>query len=391
MTFSHLSSRTDLENFRLVQRDFAELGAEFLFGVLHFWPTPLGLNHLLSVSRKGPLACHVKKVVLHIGDFGYTIWIPLKKRLKLGAEFEDWNSRAFENLLQEFEAFQRSAKFTKDLSSAFKRFPRLVAIQIEETPARSYMDPKTTGEMMQYQLSDELLSLTLQRTAFLSRIGAYRAFDALISAAHSADVNLLSFKSRARTLFQDSPQEKSGLALRHERTQAVFRNCLTLDLEFHPDDVTEHLHILSSAVWLKKLCLNFSKDNLAIFNSNGTAVFQKLQDDCVWAGLQELTLQNVIISSPGILFRFLECHGGGLRRLVLQNCELSEHGWGYVIGVVKERYVPRLERLELHELRDHIFCERVLPHWHLIRVCSGGTYSEEEHRTMAECSMLGKS
>lgn len=384
--FSRLVSKVDLANLRLVQRDFAELGARFMFSVINIQPTYTGLLPLLDVSHRRHLACHVKKVVLHLEDYRRLIWIPLKKKLRSGAGAQSQNRRKFEEEVKEIEEFQVSSDYTALLSSSFCRLSNLESLQIQEMSSVGYLDQKSSSEMVDYGLENERLYLYREGARLIICMGIYRAFYALITAAYLSDVKLVSFQSNARRLFHGSAFEYKELV---ERCRVVFQHCRILDLELPqkglrdrgpavgPSGLIDPFYIILSATQLEKLSLKFITESFGIARDADIIFIDILKGLHVWTCLKELKLENIVIPDIGILPRFLRRHHSTLRRLSLQDCELSEGSWIDVVKGIKQTCGLGLVTIKLGSLLDHSVCSKT-PHWHHIRICLGRIYSEEE-------------
>lgn len=379
--FDRLLSKVDIASLRLVKRDFAQLGTEFMLNVISIQPTSTGILPLLEVSHRRYLACHVKKLVLHLEDYRHLIWLPLKKGLQSGVEAQAYNSAKFKAALIMFEGFQTSSDYPALIASSFCRLPNLEALEIQEIPSLGYLDPTSSGEMAAYGLETERLYLYRQGARFLLDMGIYRGFYALIAAAYFSNLKLVSFKSNARRLFDElsSPLEYEVLV---KRSKVVLQNCRVLDLVFYQRDSghpprgwVEFKHILLSAARLEGLSLRFANPNRGISIDTGALLTDLLHGS--WPCLKELEFENVLMPENGIFYCFLQRHRKTLRRLSLQSCELFEGSWRHLIKGIKQTWGLQLTEVELGSLVDHSTCN-IAGDVHYMDICLGHIYSVRE-------------
>lgn len=364
--FSYFHSTTDLANLRLVHSSFSVVN-EILFEAVRIQPTENGVHSLLGLVRQDCLACHVKKVILHLEDFRHAIWLPVRELLSPD-KTKDQNSRLLQGQLAEFNDFEGSGDYSILLACLFAILPHLEAIQIEQMPSRGHPDTVTSREMMTY--SNDYLYLKVHiGTDLLSKKAGYRAFRVFIDAAFFARSKLVSFQTNANlSCFNLVPQHNKIL----ERATKVFHNCEVFDLELCEGD-SSLLNILSSALKLKKLRLSLRRNELH-YSDSGSLCFLKITEaGCIWPCLKELEIKGLFISNQNSFLEFLQRHRGTLQRLSLQDCriQLLRGSWEEVARDMKNTLM--LEWLQLRELSDYSESGFLLEH----------NYSMEEVKEMA--------
>lgn len=362
--FSYLHSTTDLASFRLVHSSFSVVN-EILFEAVRIQPTESSVHSLLGLIRQDYLACHVKKVILHLKDFRHAIWLPVRELLSLG-KTKDQNYQLLQDQLAEFNDFERSGDYSTLLACLFAILPHLEAIQIEQMPSRGHPDTVTSREMMTY--SNDFLYLKVHIGAnLLSKEAGYRAFRVLINAAFFARSKLVSFQTNADLCL--------NLVTRHnkilERATKVFHNCEVFDLELCEGD-SSLLNILSSTLKLKKLRLSLRRNESHYSDGGSLCFFKIVGAGCVWPCLKELEIKGLFISNQNNFLDFLQRHRGTLQRLSLQNCriQLLRGSWEEVARYMKNTLI--LEWLQLRELSDYNEYGFLLQH----------SYSMEEMKEM---------
>lgn len=381
--FSRLISKIDIANLRLVKRDFAQLGTEFMFNVINIRPTNVGIRPIFEVSHRPYLACYVKKVVLHLEDYRHLIWIPLKKELKSGAGEEARNSIKFAAALESTRMFQISSDYPAVLASSFCRLPNLEALEIREMSSPGYLDSTSSREMADYGLDAQRLYLCRQGKNFYVNMGIYRGFYALIAAAYFSNLKLVSFKSNALRLIDERRPDIEQEACT-ERSRVVLGNCQVLDLEFnerrrHPNGWVELFEPITSAARLEKLRIKFVTTNFVMCVSAGALLTDLFHSS--WPCLKELKLENILMPENRTFFRFIYQHRNTLRRLSLQDCEVFDGSWMNVIKGIKQSLGHQLTKIELGSLFDHSMCTKG-PEWHCIETCLSRIYSVEEMTKM---------
>lgn len=342
----HIHAKPDLASFRLVQRSFAELGEEYFFRVIDVKPTYRSLSPLLEISQNVEFARHVRQVTLHLDDFRHSIWIPFIKKLKeegLDNGTITQKSEVLQKLGAEFADFQTSPDYTGILSTAFRKLPRLEAVQVKERPSRKRgIDPQTAQEMEEHSL---LSDYEVNQRVWGSEDGL-RAFSALVGAAYFAGTKLVSFRNNADLVVVDPivVYKRSELV---QRAANVFRHCPVLELSLPQADASLLFDLLSPAVQLEKLTLQF---DLKAYREPVSAFSKIVESRCVWASLSEVKVRTVCMHRYDGLLEFLQRHHAKLRRLSLWDCKLSTGSWvGFTICA---KDTLKLTRLELGLLSD---------------------------------------
>lgn len=342
----HIHAKADLASFRLVQRSFAELGEEYFFRVVNVKPTYRSLYPLLEISQNVEFARHVRQVVLHLDDFRHSIWIPFIEKLRVD-RLENGTitqkSEVLQKLGAEFADFQTSPDYTGILSTAFRRLPRLEAIQVKERPSRKRgIDTQTAQEMEEHSLLNDYEA---NQRAWGSEDG-FRAFSALVGAAYFADTKLVSFRNNADLVVVDPivVYKRSELV---RRAAAVFQHCPVLELSLPQADTSLLFDLLSPAARLEKLALQF---DLKTYREPISAFSKIVESRCVWASLSEIKVRTVCMHRYDDLLEFLQRHHTKLRRLSLWDCKLSTGSW--VDFTICAKDTLKLTWLELGSLSD---------------------------------------
>lgn len=338
---AHIHSKADLASFRLVQRSFAELGKEYIFKVIDVKPTYHGLYPLLQISQNVEFARHVKEVVLNLDDFRHSIWLPYLERLRMEG-LENGTITQKRDVLQavrrEFGDFQTSPDYTGILSASFMRLPRLEAIQVNERPERGRgIDPQTIEEMEYHSLHDYEVSY---QQGWGSQDG-FRAFSALVGAAYFASTKLVSFRNNADIMIVFDRNELI------RRAAVVFRDCPIVELALPPTDSTLLFDLLSPAVRLERLALQF---RLEVYRGSMSAFSNIIERRCVWASLKDVKIGTIRMNSHDSLLEFLRRHYATLRRVSVWDCKLSTGSWVAFIVCMKD--MLKLSWLELGLLSD---------------------------------------
>lgn len=180
----HLPSRTDLANFRLVQRCFADLGASFLFRDIPVEPAKSSLSRLFSIFSPALLR-HVKEIHFLYKNTELMVWPEYDQEMRLQRSMNDREAKA---LLKSFilaaDTFLNSGELTTSFETIFRTFSSLEAVVISPFSRLEYPSATEYGEKDWYYVLYE--PLDPEKFA--------QVFAKLIDAAYVTNVSLASFK-----------------------------------------------------------------------------------------------------------------------------------------------------------------------------------------------------
>lgn len=350
---AQLDDKLDIGRFRLVQRNFAELGKEALFSCLYVQPSQHSLSRLLEISRHPSCAQFVQTVALSVDAMKVMVWRPFTEQIG-SKDIDKLDYRTliiFRSLVNECQEFQQSSDYAAMLSASFSRLPRLSNIALLE------ISPSTCPKSEAITLMDRYAH-AVDPPHFHGSWGEkdhLRAFSALIDAAYFAGATLNSFTT---TGLIDQALFDNRRLLR--RAASVFRSCRVLKLLFCGEEPPPAVYgspvaprllenvlfdVISPATELEDLMVEFSACPLA---GRGGELFAGVFGvGHVWPRLRELAIGAIDLPYEELL-AFLSRHKTTLRGLSICCCELVNGSWSSLMLFLRENMT--LERLELDDM-----------------------------------------
>lgn len=345
----HLHSKSDLGNFRLIQRSFAPLARSFLFRSVLIRNSKYSFSRLLRISRKPELARHVKEVSLEVhSNAKYLIWPQFVGRLqreniKYGDKSQkEGELEVFKSCIKEWYIFQKSLDYTAILSTAFARLPRLQNFTLAEGSELSLN--------LGFNYSYAKYHPFKKRSNFHGPRGLadlYRAFTGLVNAAYLADVKIMCFKVIDTTGgFAANISSQNGEILK--RVAAVFHHCRTIELDLSSlylgvpyVQKLQQCGAFSSSIDLEEL--NISSQTCSEPRFFGLV----FGNNHVWPRLRRLGLNSVDFYKHE-LSGFLQRHKATLREISICGCILHTGSWFEIATIMKQSL--KIAKLELSGL-----------------------------------------
>lgn len=328
----NLNSKSDLGNFRLVQRSFAPLALESLFRSIIIRNSRYSFSHLLKISRRPELAGHVKEVILEISSSAnYLVWPQFTERLQKENKHEDESQKdralvIFRYCIKEWYTFQKSQDYVAILSAAFVRLPRLQNLALEQGDGYSLGLRLDFSHIRRYPFRKRSNYHGSGGSADLSR-----GFTGLINAAYLAEVQLAFFKvvdySGNFAISNFSSQSSELL----ERVAIIFSQCRAIELRFNgvapglvmnvnSQDALPPWGAFPSSGNLEELHISFQAFNRSVS-------FPRFFGDApLWPRLKLLSIESFDLHDHELRSFFLR-HSGTLQRVLIHGCILHTGSW----------------------------------------------------------------
>lgn len=340
----NLNSICDLTNFRLVQRSFAELANQRTFDTVLVRPTRQSFCRFVQLSEAPNIARYVRLIVLNFDFIENMVMTSLENVLRRRPEFSLGDvqgdlSDFMEDIFREYYAFQVSPQYVGILEAVFKTLPGLKGFEIRKVTRSSWGDPWVVFGQPYSIHGTRISSIIEDAHGFFGERDHFRAFEAVVHAAHLAGIKLERFQVNA--LMDEIFFFRNNQLLQY--AASVFRHCRVLFLEFgSASDDREKCNlvsqlewnqlfsILSPAVSLKSICLTFST------HGGEPIAFSKVFGvSHVWCQLEEFEI-NGIDAKHLDLVGFFKRHRVTLRRVSISECRLSTGRWESVVQSMRE-------------------------------------------------------
>lgn len=354
---TYISSETDIANFRLVQHSFADLGAEFLFRIIHIDFSKSSLSRLISLSSGSNLARYVKAIFVKTGGgIAKIIWPEYIKILDLnGISYHDRSGRATEMinpLISSFDKSLYSGDLAKEFGIVLRGFPKLKAVTVSCPTPYHLSGPILPGltYLWHYISTKERLYQPADYT---------RMFTTLVSILYLGGVKLDSFEilgiERLITgcVFFRSPETV-------RRAKIVFRNCksiaLSIELKYgtlaHSQQSNSLSLALAFAKRLEKLhVVSYTRDRPNINHGNPEAILFStiVRTKYVWPKLKTVAFPSIMMHENEIV-GFLSRHKATLREVSMGRSILRTSSWVDVMRFIKQNM--KLVKLNISQLED---------------------------------------
>lgn len=330
----HIPAKSDLENFRLVQHSFADLGKEFLFHTIDVWPTRESLTRLHKLSYRSDIAAQVKCLILNVVyDTKNLIWGRVKERLhflntphSLTWDLYQHNTWIFKSFAKECYEFLTSRDHSSILMASLIRLKKLEAVYMRDGGGNERSVVTASEERAHFgawgiREYDGAPASWIDPNSYF----AIEALRALIDASRYTNTKIKSFQSIneiPQCIFEDATLLK-GLA-------GFVKDCRDLQLRFDTENheyVIPYLQknplaiVFSSTKLLEKLNLQFS------VRPDITVGFTKLLGDKqISPYLKEVNFVGIDMHDHE-LYAFLSFHKASLSRFSVQYSRLFTGFW----------------------------------------------------------------
>lgn len=327
--FFCLGKKLDIKNFRLVRKDYAELGRGPLFQSVNISPSAKSLDRFKTLSHRRAIGIHVKEVILHLGDFSDLIWLPFLESLRLSRvdihqaprQLVSWY---LQEEIQSYYALLNGLYFPHVILRGFEHCPMIQAIVIKKFPYQ-YTETQLRQQIQVWYRLDLGVFDHMVYSHWGSQIESYQFFKVLIEAAYNTKAKIQAIEVERGVSIDE--RNFFGDADLLTVLSDVFQHCRIVKLDFYillipPPQRSQARFLryaLETAGQLKVLALSASSSAYLPLDA-------LLDTQHVWRNLKELGVSSVE-SRDDFLKNFVTRHLSTLGFVVLQDLRLTSGTW----------------------------------------------------------------